>query len=65
MYKKGKHEIVARDHWEKVAIWIKQSKNVGDILVQYDSGHGSLPWGGIRFIHPVHGASFNIKCVIE
>ena len=25
-------------------------KELGDIAVQYDTGHASLPWAGIRFI---------------
>lgn len=65
MYKKGRHEIVVRDHLKKVAIWIQKLKDVGDILVHYHSGHVSLPWAGSRFILPVLRASFNIKCVIE
>lgn len=42
--------IILRDVFEKVIIWINKFKEVGDIAVQYDPTHASLPWAGIRMI---------------
>ena len=49
-YKKGDKEIIIRDKLEKVVVWVNKFKELGDIAVQYDTGHASLPWAGIRFI---------------
>ena len=49
-YKKGNKEIIIRDKLEKVVVWVNKFKELGDIAVQYDTGHASLPWAGIRFI---------------
>lgn len=42
--------VILRDLCEKVIVWIDKFKQVGDAAVQYDPGHASLPWAGIRFI---------------
>ncbi|KAJ5837197.1 hypothetical protein N7447_003223 [Penicillium robsamsonii] len=47
--KAGKRLIV-RDILDKVAFWINRFKEVGDIAVQYDPSHASLPWAGVRVL---------------
>ncbi|KAH0149874.1 hypothetical protein KCU67_g10896, partial [Aureobasidium melanogenum] len=42
--------IVVRDVVEKVVKWITKFKEIGDIAVQYDPVHASLPWAGVRFL---------------
>ncbi|KAL4918072.1 hypothetical protein BDW62DRAFT_201184 [Aspergillus aurantiobrunneus] len=42
--------IVVREYLEKAALWVKRFVEVGDVCVQYDPAHASLPWGGIRFL---------------
>ncbi|KAJ5370546.1 uncharacterized protein N7496_006638 [Penicillium cataractarum] len=42
--------IILRDVFEKMIVWINKFKEVGDIAVQYDPTHASLPWAGIRMI---------------
>lgn len=49
-YKKGNKEIIVRDKLEKVVVWVNKFKELGDIVVQYDTGHASIPWAGVRFI---------------
>ena len=49
-YRKGGREIVIRDQLEKVALWVKKFVEVGDAIAQYDPGHASLPWAGVRFL---------------
>ncbi|KAF3915464.1 hypothetical protein ABW21_db0201142 [Orbilia brochopaga] len=43
-------DIVIRDVTEKIIVWIKKFKEVGDTIVQYDPGHAALPWAGVRFL---------------
>ncbi|KAJ5593129.1 hypothetical protein N7537_010033 [Penicillium hordei] len=47
--KAGKRLIV-RDILDKVAFWLNRFKEVGDIAVQYDPTHASLPWAGVRVL---------------
>lgn len=49
-YRKGSREIIIRDQLEKVAVWVKKFIEVGDAAAQYDPGHASLPWAGVRFL---------------
>lgn len=49
-YRKGNREIIIRDQLEKVAVWVKKFIEVGDAAAQYDPGHASLPWAGVRFL---------------
>ncbi|KAF3934023.1 hypothetical protein ABW19_dt0201138 [Dactylella cylindrospora] len=46
----GDNSIIVRDLAEKALAWIKKFKEVGDVAVQYDPGHASLPWAGVRFL---------------
>ncbi len=36
--------------FEKIVVWVRKFKAVGDIAVQYDPAHASLPWAGVRLI---------------
>lgn len=42
-------QIVLRDVAEKIIVWVDKFKQVGDIAVNFDPVHASLPWAGIRF----------------
>jgi len=42
--------VVMRDVFAKMVAWIQRFKGIGDIIVQYDPGHASLPWAFARFI---------------
>jgi hypothetical protein len=33
-----------------VAFWVDKVKETGDIIVQFDPVHASLPWAGARFL---------------
>ncbi|KAF3185890.1 hypothetical protein TWF788_003938 [Orbilia oligospora] len=46
----GEHKIILRDISEKIIVWLKTFKEVGDIAVQYDPIHAALPWAGVRFM---------------
>ncbi|KAF3287343.1 hypothetical protein TWF970_007069 [Orbilia oligospora] len=46
----GEHKIILRDISEKIIVWLKTFKEVGDIAVQYDPVHAALPWAGVRFM---------------
>ena len=48
--RKDGETVIVRDLLGKVARWIDQFKQVGDIAVQYDPIHAALPWAGIRFL---------------
>ena len=50
-YRKSNGEqILIRDVVDKIAKWIHKFKEVGDVVVNYDPAHASLPWGIIRLI---------------
>ena len=48
--RKNGQKVIVRDVLTKVAKWIHHFKEVGDIAVQYDPAHASLPWAGVRFL---------------
>ncbi|KAL8769068.1 MAG: hypothetical protein Q9209_004854 [Squamulea sp. 1 TL-2023] len=48
--KKNGHVIVVRDLCEKMVKWINKFKEIGDVAVQYDPSHASLPWAAVRFL---------------
>ena len=57
-YRKRNGEvIILRDILDKVAIWVQKFKEIGDIAVQYDPAHASLPWAGVRILLEVHDAN--------
>ena len=39
-----------RDIFEKIIVWVDKFKALGDVAVQYDPAHASLPWAGVRFL---------------
>lgn len=43
-------DIVMRDIGMKILQWIDKFKQIGDIIVQYDPGHATLPWAAFRFL---------------
>lgn len=50
-YKKSNGRIIIiRDLFDKILKWVDTFKQIGDIAVQYDPGHATLPWAGVRFI---------------
>lgn len=42
--------VVLRDEAGKVLRWLDRFKSVGDVVVNVDPLHASLPWAGIRII---------------
>jgi len=43
-------KVYVRDILEKVAFWVDKVREIGDIIVQFDPVHASLPWAGARFL---------------
>lgn len=43
-------QIILRDIAEKIVVGIDRFKQIGDIAVNFDPVHASLPWAGIRFL---------------
>ena len=48
--KSNGEEVILRDLIEKIIVWLEKFKAVGDVAMQYDPGHASLPWAGVRFL---------------
>jgi hypothetical protein len=48
--RKSGETVVIRNVFGKIVRWIDTFKQIGDIAVQYDPVHTSLPWAGIRFL---------------
>lgn len=48
--KSNGEEVILRDLVEKIIVCLEKIKAVGDVAVQYDPGHASLPWAGVRFL---------------
>jgi len=47
---RGGQIIIVRDVFAKMVVWIQRFKAIGDVVVQYDPAHASLPWGFARFV---------------
>ncbi|KAL8946442.1 MAG: hypothetical protein Q9222_007163 [Ikaeria aurantiellina] len=47
--KKNGEIIILRDICDKIVKWVTKFKDIGDIAVQYDPAHASLPWAALRF----------------
>ncbi|KAL8720548.1 MAG: hypothetical protein Q9181_007895, partial [Wetmoreana brouardii] len=47
--KKNGDVVIVRDVCEKLIKWVNKFKETGDLAVQYDPGHASLPWAAVRF----------------
>jgi hypothetical protein len=43
-------KIILRDVAEKIVSWLNKFKDFGDIAVNFDPVHASLPWAGVRFL---------------
>ena len=43
-------EIIITEVVYKILEWVDKYKMIGDIAVQYEAGHASLPWAAFRFI---------------
>ena len=43
-------QIILRDVAEKIIFWVDKFKQIGDIAVNFDQVHASLPWAGVRFL---------------
>jgi hypothetical protein len=43
-------DIIVRDIAGKIVFWLNKFKEVGDIAVNFDPVHASLPWAGVRFL---------------
>ena len=43
-------DVILRDIFEKMVRWVNKFKQVGDLAMQYDPTHASLPWAGIRLL---------------
>jgi hypothetical protein len=56
--RKNGEVVIVRDVLGKIVRWVDTFKQVGDAAVQYDPGHASLPWAGIRFL-------LQVSCTIE
>ncbi|KAF9891898.1 hypothetical protein FE257_002861 [Aspergillus nanangensis] len=48
--RKNGENVIVKDLFAKIVKWIDHFKQVGDVAVQYDPMHASLPWAGIRFL---------------
>ena len=49
-FKWGDKEINVQEVADRLVGWITRFKEIGDIAVQYDPTHATLPWAGVRFI---------------
>lgn len=43
-------DIIMRDVAGKIISWLNKFKEVGDVAVNFDPVHASLPWAGVRFL---------------
>lgn len=56
--RKNGEVVIVRDVLGKIVRWVDTFKQVGDAAIQYDPGHASLPWAGIRFL-------LQVSCTIK
>ena len=59
--RKSGETVVVRDVFEKIVRWVDTFKQIGDIAVQYDPVHASLPWAGIRLVLQVRRAELLVR----
>ena len=43
-------QIILRDIAQRIIVWVDKFKQIGDVAVNFDPVHASLPWAGIRFL---------------
>lgn len=56
-YKNSKGEdVILRDLFGKIVVWVDRFKEVGDIAVQYDPMHAALPWAAVRLVLQVQAS---------
>lgn len=48
--RKSGETVIIRDVLEKFLRWLDMFKGIGDVAIQYDPTHATLPWAGIRLI---------------
>jgi hypothetical protein len=46
----GGHDLILRDYANKIMLYLDKFKEVGDVAVNFDPVHASLPWAAVRFI---------------
>ena len=46
----NKPPIIVRDKIDRILFWVTKFIQIGDIAIQYDPGHASLPWAAIRLV---------------
>jgi len=50
-YKNSKGEdVIIRDLFAKIVVWVDKFKEVGDNAVQYAPVHAALPWAAVRLV---------------
>jgi hypothetical protein len=50
-YRNSKGEdVILRDLFAKIVVWVDKFKEVVDIAVQYDPMHAALPWAAVRLV---------------
>lgn len=47
--KRNGESVLIRDVVDKIAKWVQNFKDFGDIASQYDPAHAALPWAAVRF----------------
>ena len=62
-FERNGEDIVLRDVVEKIIKWLHRFGTVGDIAMQFDPAHASLPWAGVRFLLQV--GHFKVVCLLE
>ncbi|KAH6616059.1 ankyrin repeat-containing domain protein [Chaetomium sp. MPI-SDFR-AT-0129] len=51
LYKnKAGEKVLVRDVLAKVVDWIEKFKEVGDMAVQFDPGHATIPWAAVKML---------------
>jgi hypothetical protein len=54
-YKNSRGEnVIIRDLFAKIVVWVNKFKEVGDVVMQYDPAHAALPWAAVRLVLQVH-----------
>jgi ankyrin repeat domain-containing protein 50 len=46
----GGKDVILRDVAGKMIFWLNKFKDIGDIAVNFDPIHASLPWAGVRLL---------------
>jgi hypothetical protein len=46
----NKPPVIVREKIDRILFWVAKFIQIGDIAMQYDPGHASLPWAAVRFV---------------